>query len=256
MTSLKEIKKISESGCIEKPSRVAKALDGIANLRMGEVFMCDNKDLRELYESLVLMHGLEAGVLDQLAYAELIGLIEAICMVMEMTDPTDCESISRMYVHFLKRVLLKAEKTHSTVKCFLAVKIGAMLDDMTGRVINYKAVVDHEKDMQRDYSEIIPNNEKAAGFRDRTVGNVLRLTTEVCSKSWSSWMSIDDYKKSILCACNLDRVLLVMLFFDSFHSQAYYRTVVFNHYNYVYELPDWTMEENFWRFDEDFVTEI
>lgn len=69
-------------------------------------------------------------------------------------------------------------------------------------------------------------------------------------------MSIDDYKKRILCACNLDRVLLVMLFFDSFHSQAYYRTVVFNHYNYVYELPDWTMEENFWRFDEDFVTEI
>ncbi|MCR5106851.1 MAG: hypothetical protein K6B28_01670 [Lachnospiraceae bacterium] len=254
MTTIEEIRKLSDSGCIESPQRVARAIDGMADLRMGEVFSCDVRDVRELFDDLALMHDLEAEVIDQLSYVELTGLIEEICNAVDPVDEMDPEQLISMYVYFLKRVLLEAEKTNPAVRCFMAVRVGAMLDNLRAREGNRKLMIRYEKNMLKDYSVIVSEDEKITKLRDRTVGDVLRFTTEVCCRSWRCWTDIDAYKRGIICACDLDRLLLLSVFVGSFGDRADHRKIVMNHLRYFLGPLDAELKDAM-DFDDGIVTE-
>ncbi len=230
MTTIEDIKKISEAGCIEDPAKVAAIVDEFANTSMGPIFACVRRDLRDLFDCIARLYDLQPEVIDELSYIELISMIDDLDEVMEPDPDMTPDQFKRFHINFLKYVLLEAQKSNLLTKSFLGISTDAMRkfmesrhrDNLADDCFNFM-IADYEKMIDRMSPQWVEDNSPASStgkIRERNIGDLLRLTTKVCGRSWNCWTDIYGYQTLLLEACSIDRNILSTSFVTAYREKA------------------------------------
>lgn len=220
MTTIKEIQRIAAAGFIEDPERVAKAVDDFANMEMGPVFACSDKKVRGLFNCLANMHQFYNEVIDHVSYIELMSMIENLDNVMETDGDMTASQFKRFHIHFTKRIILDAGKRDAVVKCFLAVKLGALRDYLNGKHEN-NLVIGWFDRMQSDYNSMLHGDGEDDGrdMMDLTVAELLQQTSKCREKAWLGWNDFSIYWDMINSAYAVETKLFRNIFLTAYREK-------------------------------------
>lgn len=243
MTTIEEIREITNKGYIDDPVKIAQITDEFATLRMNEIFKCDNPEVQRLFDCIVQLYDFDPSIFDELSYIELLTLINHLELVMEPSIDLSPEQFKRFHISFLKRVVLAAGEYHPTVKLFLATEINAMLHYLEEKH-RKSEVPTHKRCIFVDLRELTEDDDQNHDDRKSlTVGDLLHLTTDECNKSWYCWKDIDDYKLRVLTACDLDMRLLLNVFLEAYKEHVVLDDITAKYIPYM--IPDLTDYEDY-----------
>ena len=225
MTTIEEIKKLSEAGSIDDPDKAEAILNDFAHSKMGPLFACTDPMIRDLYDNLAGMWGFYPAIIDELSYLELIWMLDNLENVRDIdwtSTPAQCE---RTFMNFLKKTLLDAGNTDPTVKCFLAVKLETLNQCLDKRKKDHSFEL-----MWAKYSEMLNWAKESGGdlsseegdirfMLDLTIGRVLELTNQARTRSWNGWNNADPYIQMINTSYEVDLKLLKNVILELFPKE-------------------------------------
>ena len=229
MTTLKDIRDITDKGCFDDPETVASIVTEFVSTPARELFWSNQAAKKDMYEPLTELYGLTESFVDEFTYPEMVCLIDHLNyeLVQENSpygNRYDVVQIKRFVLDRLKRVILSAGKKDLLVKAFLGIDIRALFQFFENRNGDFRAARVYHKYMAKGKTirEIEAEN-RSAGVslnysRPGSIGNMLNRTTVISRISWKSWESLRSYKGMILLANGVDEDILLSGFVEAYRE--------------------------------------
>lgn len=218
MKTLNEIKEMSELGFYSSPEKTRSIIEEFVGLPMGTMFKDSSVNRKLIFEDLAEFHDLDASVLDEITYPEMICLIEDLDNVMSpgAKNPTIAE-LKRLYAYQLKQLLLDAGRRNLTVSLFLGISVSALFeylesrhnDREVGRLL--ERLKNDEKEMLRlawSLGYVSLSERERMEKKEKSVAALLNTTQDIGCRRWNCWRSISDFQAMVLMANAVDAGLL------------------------------------------------
>ncbi len=254
MATLKQIKEISEKGCIEDQSEVASIISDFLSLSLESIFESVKGVKKDAFEYLATMSGLDGCTLGRINYLELL------CMICNLentmndyngydTGCSNAEEFKRFIIEQLKRILVESGKSNMVVREFLGITVPALFEYFEGRHHDlmadsiYRHILSEEKsvvDSEVSKGRIIRNLIVTIPGKKRNIKDFLSETTEICNGHWRCWENINGYKWIVLTANQMETELLLSGFVTAYRERMNISDLL---EKYKSPFPNLTVEE-------------
>ncbi len=241
---LKELKEISHMGCIDDRGEIAKILERVRGLTLGEISAMVDDDVGRYirYTAEACLYD-EHGLQEDESAVENLGLMELLCLVENTglaiytySDPAGQKKniqsqeetgVSKPYRYVglwnLFCFFEEARKNNSLIRLLMAVEVNELLG-----YLDVKDFFKHEEEVCRknfrDIRKRFGENAQALGIewipgQKICVEDLLNQAGKVRRTCWNPWYPIEIYRSQVLAAFELCRILLVECFKYAFPEE-------------------------------------
>ena len=225
MTTLKDIREISDKGCFDDPARIESIVTEFVTTPVGELYQHDEKAKKHVYEPINLIYGVEGSILDRIVYPEMVCLINHIDQALDPENKPysgdySAEQLRRYVTHGTKIALLSAGKRNLLVREFLGIGVKPLFQFLESRYRDHAA--DHVYCRYRTREKrILRLSESGVQklFPRKTIGEVLYCTAVISNRSWRCWEEITGYQLMMLEANKIDTDILLSGFAKAYREK-------------------------------------